>query len=81
MRKSAVLFFARLFVSERKQIAIAIFFATGRSEMGDLPVTVANVYPKDKSVSFHVTSFIKVINDIRFKSHRAIVRPAEVLLL
>ena len=26
-------FFTRLFVSERKQIAIAIFFATSRSEM------------------------------------------------
>ena len=31
--------------------------------MGDLIVTVANVYPKDKSVSFHVTSFIKIAND------------------
>lgn len=32
-------------------------------EMGNLLVTVANVYPKDKSVSFHVTSFIKIVND------------------
>lgn len=30
-------------------------------EMGNLLVTVANVYPKDKSVSFHVTSFIKLL--------------------
>ena len=26
-------------------------------------VTVVNVYPKDKSVSFYVTSFIKIVND------------------
>ena len=32
-------------------------------EMGNLLVTVANVYPKDKSASFHVTSFIKIVND------------------
>ena len=32
-------------------------------EMGNLLVTVANVYPKDKSVSFHVTSFIRIVND------------------
>lgn len=31
-------------------------------EIGDLTVTVTNVYPKDKSVSFHVTSFIKTEN-------------------
>ena len=31
--------------------------------MGNLLVTVANVYPKDKSASFHVTSFIKIVND------------------
>ena len=32
-------------------------------EMGDVLVTVVKVYPKDKSVSFHVTSFIKTVND------------------
>ena len=32
-------------------------------EMGNLLVTVANVYPKNKSVSFHVTSFIRIVND------------------
>lgn len=29
----------------------------------DLIITVTFVYPKDKSVSFHVTSFIKTEND------------------
>ena len=29
----------------------------------DLFITVTHVYPKDKTLSFHVTSFIKVIND------------------
>ena len=32
-------------------------------EMGDLLVTVVKVYPRDKSVSFHVTSFIKIVNN------------------
>ena len=29
----------------------------------DLLITVTHVYPKDKSASFHVTSFIKVADD------------------
>lgn len=29
----------------------------------DLWITVTHVYPKDKTLSFHVTSFIKVVND------------------
>ncbi len=33
------------------------------NEIDDLLVTVANVYPKDKSVSFRVTSFFKIVND------------------
>ncbi len=32
-------------------------------EMGDLLVTVVNVYTEDNSVSFHVTSFIKIANE------------------
>lgn len=31
-------------------------------KINDLLVTVTHVYPKDKTLSFHVTSFIKVIN-------------------
>ena len=31
--------------------------------INDLIITVALVYPKDKSASFHVTSFIKIAND------------------
>lgn len=31
--------------------------------LNDLIITVTNVYPKDKSVSFHVTSFIKTKED------------------
>lgn len=29
----------------------------------DLIITVVLVYPKDKSISFHVTSFIKIVNE------------------
>ena len=29
----------------------------------DLFITVTHVYPRDKTLSFHVTSFIQVIND------------------
>lgn len=29
----------------------------------DLIITVTNVYPKDRSSSFHVTSFMKIKND------------------
>ena len=32
-------------------------------ETDDLIITVVNVYPKDKSISFHVTSFIKIVNE------------------
>lgn len=32
-------------------------------ESGNLIITVTRVYPKDKSASFHVTSFIKREND------------------
>ena len=32
-------------------------------KINDLFVTVTHVYSKDKTLSFHVTSFIKVIND------------------
>lgn len=32
-------------------------------KVDDLLITVTCVYPKDKSFSFHVTSFIKVKND------------------
>lgn len=32
-------------------------------EINDLFITVTHVYSKDKTLSFHVTSFIKVIND------------------
>lgn len=32
-------------------------------KINDLFITVTHVYPKDKTLSFHVTSFIKVIND------------------
>lgn len=28
--------------------------------LDDLIITVTNVYPKDRSISFHVTSFIKI---------------------
>lgn len=31
--------------------------------LNDLIITVVNVYPKDRSVSFHVTSFIKIMAD------------------
>ncbi len=31
--------------------------------VGDLIITVTHVYTKDNSLSFHVTSFIKVIDD------------------
>lgn len=31
--------------------------------LGDLYITVAKVYPKDRSVCFHVVSFIKTVND------------------
>ena len=35
-----------------------------RVEMtNDLFITVTHVYPRDKTLSFHVTSFIKVIQD------------------
>lgn len=30
---------------------------------GDVTITVTHVYPTDKSLSFHVTSFIKIKND------------------
>lgn len=29
----------------------------------DLWITVTNVYPKDRTLSFHVTSFIKIMDD------------------
>ena len=29
----------------------------------NLLITIVNVYPKDKSISFHVTSFFKIKND------------------
>lgn len=32
-------------------------------KINDLFITVTHVYSKDKSLSFHVTSFIKVISD------------------
>lgn len=32
-------------------------------ELNGLLITVAHVYPKDRSMSFHVTSFIKVEDD------------------
>lgn len=32
-------------------------------KINDLFITVTHVYPKDKTLSFHVTSFIKVIDD------------------
>ena len=32
-------------------------------KINDLFITVTHVYSKDKTLSFHVTSFIKVIND------------------
>ena len=32
-------------------------------EINDLFITVTHVYSKDKTLSFHVTSFIKVVND------------------
>ena len=32
-------------------------------EMDDLLVTVARVYLKDKSISFHVTSFAKIVDE------------------
>lgn len=32
-------------------------------ETNNLIITVTHVYPKDKTLSFHVTSFIKVFND------------------
>ena len=32
-------------------------------KINDLFITVTHVYSKDKSLSFHVTSFIQVIND------------------
>lgn len=32
-------------------------------EMDDLLVTVAKVYLKDKSISFHVTSFAKIVDE------------------
>ena len=32
-------------------------------KINDLFITVTHVYSKDKALSFHVTSFIKVIND------------------
>ncbi len=31
--------------------------------MNDLLITVVRVYPKDQSVSFHVTSFFKIKDD------------------
>lgn len=31
--------------------------------INDLLVTVVHVYPKDKSLSFHVTSFFKIIDE------------------
>lgn len=31
--------------------------------LNDLIITVVNVYPKDRSASFHVTSFIKIRDD------------------
>lgn len=31
--------------------------------MGDLTITVTRVYPKDRSCSFHVTSFFQIEND------------------
>ena len=32
-------------------------------QINDLIITVVHVYPKDRSLSFHVTSFFKVIDD------------------
>ncbi len=32
-------------------------------EKGDLIIAVANVYPKDRSASFHAVSFIKIKDD------------------
>lgn len=32
-------------------------------QMGNLLITVTHVYPLDRSLSFHVTSFIKVVED------------------
>ncbi len=32
-------------------------------QIDDLYITVTLVFPKDKSISFHVTSFIKIKND------------------
>lgn len=32
-------------------------------ELNGLFITVTNVYPKDRSVSFHVTSFLKIIDN------------------
>lgn len=32
-------------------------------EMDDLLITVAKVYLKDKSISFHVTSFAKIVDE------------------
>lgn len=32
-------------------------------KINDLLITVTHVYPRDKTLSFHVTSFIQVIND------------------
>lgn len=32
-------------------------------KINDLVITVTHVYPKDRTLSFHVTSFIKVIDD------------------
>jgi len=31
--------------------------------INDLIITVTQIYPKDKSISFHVTSFIQMKND------------------
>ena len=31
--------------------------------VNNLIITVTNIYPKDKSISFHVTSFIRTIGD------------------
>lgn len=32
-------------------------------QINDLIITVVHVYPKDKSLSFHVTSFFKVVDE------------------
>lgn len=32
-------------------------------KLNDLFITVTHVYPKDKTLSFHVTSFVKVTDD------------------